>query len=441
MKRSWIAWLAAVVPLWIILILCTHWEPVERDGWGHYLFQKNVGLSWHSLYDFAKGTYVHNNPRLGQVLTLLVFTPGPYHAIFTPLAELLLFYGLSALALGRWPSLKRTDDALLFGTIFALTAISAPEFGLMLFYRPYTGNYLFGLVINVLFLLPYRFAYERPSRWGVWWTPIMVVAGFASGMCNEHTGPAVIVAAVAAIGMCYLRDRRISIWMIAGVVAMVLGGIALFKAPGQAIRYNGLASHESMLGRVFARGIVKDLAIVFGMFWMILPALPFVAVGVAARRREEKWVTRIELALFATAMLIVVTLLASPKVGARLYLGSVAILCTALAAFIVRHVREKWGAIVVAVGVAGVIVFVGLKCISGYSQIGPLFQQRIELLEHAPANSVLDLASYKIKRTRWILDDDLKIKTIRDIVAGGFGLALIKLDGVGTADAVQDDLP
>ncbi|MFT3694621.1 MAG: DUF6056 family protein [Kofleriaceae bacterium] len=438
--KSKIAWVAAIVPLWIVLILCTHWEPVERDGWGHYLYQKNYGLSWHTLYEFAKGTYTHNNPRLGQVLTLLTFTPGPWHAIFTPLAELLLFYGLTALALGRWPSFRRTDDALLFATIFALTAICAPEFGLMLFYRPYTGNYLFGFVINVLFLLPYRFAYETPTKWGVWWIPIMLVGGFASGLCNEHTGPAIVAAAATATFMCWRRDRKIAIWMIVGIVAMIAGGIALFKAPGQSIRYNALASQDSMFGRIISRGIAKDAGILFVMFGWAVPAIPWIAVAVAARKRDEKWITRTELAIFATSVLIAATLLLSPKIGARLYLGSVSLLCTAIGAFVVRHVREKWGAIVVAIGAAGVIAFVGWKCISGYSQLGPAFAARVELLNHAPPNSVLDLPSYKNKRTRWILDDDLKIKTIRDIVAGGFGLALIKLDGVGTSDAVQDDL-
>ncbi|HEY6035460.1 MAG TPA: DUF6056 family protein, partial [Kofleriaceae bacterium] len=255
MKRALAIWAAIVLPIWVVMILCTHWEPVQRDGWGHFLYHRHVGLSLGTLWDFAKGTYTHNNPRLGQVFTLLQFTPGPWHEIMTPIVELALFYLLAALVLGRWPSVRRTDDALLFLVIVALTALTAPQFGLMLFYRPYSGNYLFGLAVSLTFLVPYRFAYEerRARRW--WWIPIMIVLGAAAGMANEHTGPAIVAGAMLATFEVWRRDRRIDAWAIAGIVAMIAGGIALFEAPGQAIRYNGLASHGSLLGRVISRGL------------------------------------------------------------------------------------------------------------------------------------------------------------------------------------------
>ena len=154
--RSRVAtWAAVVVPLWIVMILCTHWEPVQRDGWGHLIWQRHTGLAWSSLLDFARGTYVHNNPRLGQVVTLLMFTPGPWHAVGTPILELATFYLLVALVLGRCP--RTTDDALIFLATFAITAVTAPQFGEMLFYRPYTGNYVFGFCVNLAFLVPFRF--------------------------------------------------------------------------------------------------------------------------------------------------------------------------------------------------------------------------------------------------------------------------------------------
>ena len=123
------------------------------------------------------GSYVHNNPRLGQVLTLLVYTPGPWHEIVTPLVELLLFYLLALHALGRKPSFARVDDALVFATIVGMVALTAPLIGQMLFYRPFTGNYLFGFVIALLFFAPYRLHATAPRdrRW--WWIPIMLVAG------------------------------------------------------------------------------------------------------------------------------------------------------------------------------------------------------------------------------------------------------------------------
>jgi hypothetical protein len=446
MKRSAAIWLAIVVPIWTVMILCTHWEPVQRDGWGHFQFHKNIGLSLHSLYDFAKGTYTHNNPRLGQVVTLLLFTPGPWHVIVTPLVELGMFYLLAALVLGRWPTWRRTDDALLFLLIVAMTSISAPQFGLMLFYRPYTGNYLFGLVINLLFLILYRFEYEAPHTRGWWWIPIMLVLGFASGMSNEHTGPA--ITAIAAVGtfMCWRRDRKISWWAIIGLVAMIAGGIALFKAPGQAIRYRGLANQGSMLTRILDRGFVANSKIVGSLFMFMLPTITWGALAVVARRvrppepasAQRKWS---ELALAVTSLAIIVTLLASPKVGSRLFLGSIALGAAAIAGVVVRQLASRWSQWVAAGMSALALLFVGYKCVSAYHEVGPEFAARLDALSHAPMNSVLDLPSYTVTRSRWVLDDDLRIKNIRDSVAFSFGLALIRLDGLGVADVPVSEDP
>ncbi|MEO6772609.1 MAG: DUF6056 family protein [Kofleriaceae bacterium] len=438
-------WAAIVGPIWIVMIACTHWEPVQRDGWGHFLWHEHVGLSLGHLWTYAKGMYVHNNPRLGQVLTLLLFTPGPWHAIVTPIVELAMFYLLAALVLGRWPSVRRTDDALLFLVIVALVSLTAPQFGLMLFYRPYTGNYLFGLVLNLAFLIPYRFYLEAPRTRGWWWIPILVVLGFASGMANEHTGPAVVAAAAVVTIVTWRRDRAIAWWAIAGLVAMIAGGITLFEAPGQAIRYQGLASHASLLGRIVERGLVADLKM-FGTLGYLTETLPWVVIAVVASRavrpapapRTRRWT---ELALLATGLLIVVTLLVSPKVGPRLYLGSFAFACAGIAGFVVRRLTTRWATAAVAGLSALWLVYAGYQCLTAYHEVGREFTARLELLEHAPPNSVLDLPSYTVERSRWVLDEDLRDPRIRNTVAFSFGLALIRLDGVGVADVPVPEDP
>ncbi|CAN5322288.1 hypothetical protein BH11MYX1_BH11MYX1_50720 [soil metagenome] len=447
MKRSYLLWAAIVAPIWIVMILCTHWEPVMRDGWGHFLMHQHEPMSLGSVIEFAKGAYTHNNPRLGQVVTYLQFTPGPWHPLVTPIGELATFYLLTALVLGRWPSPRRPDDGLLFLVLFAMTAVTAPEFGLMLFYRPFTGNYVFGLLVNLAFLVPYRFAYAEARTRAWWWVAIMVVLGVASGLCNEHTGPGIVAAAMAATYACWRRDRTITWWQLAGILGMIVGGIALFKAPGQAIRYNGLANQGSMIGRVLHRGVRATLAVIGLLVKYLTPALPWCVVAVIARLRgpasepapaSRRWT---EIALGATSLLIILTLLASPKVGTRLYFGSVALACAAIAGVVVRQLSTRWAQVTAGVLAAGVIIFVGVKCLSAYHQLGPEFEARLEKLGKAPANSVLDLPSYTVKRSRWSFDDDLHIAQIRNLVASSFSLAMIQIDGVGVADIPVPDEP
>ena len=155
-RRALLTWAAIVVPLWLVLALCCHWEPVVRDGWGHVRWHRWTGLSPGALWQSIEGGYLHNNPRLGQIVTTLLYTPGPWHTVLEPLLELAMFGLLTTLVLGRRPSLRSTEDALVFATVTAMVMTCVPIVGQILFYRPYSGNYLFGFAMQLAFLVPYR---------------------------------------------------------------------------------------------------------------------------------------------------------------------------------------------------------------------------------------------------------------------------------------------
>jgi len=431
-RRGALAWAAVLVPMWIVLILCTHWEPVAHDGWGHWAWHRTIGLSLEHLYEFAKGTYVHNNPRLGQVLTLLIYTPGPWHAIVTPIVELSLFYLLAALLLGRWPSPRRADDALLYATIFAMAAVTVPSFGMMLFYRPFTGNYLYGLVINLALLVPYRFHYEAPRPVGWWRTPLMLVLGVAAGLSNEHTGPALVAVIAVALFVFVRRGERLAAWGTAGLLGLVAGGIALFLAPGQKIRYNGLATEHGTLGRILDRGVAANGRILGAAVLYVLPVVVWVALALVARHRtrppaQPRTLTVAQLALGSLSLAITLTLLASPKQGPRLYLASVVLACAAIAGWVMAQAAARWARGVTAALAAGVLAYASFKCVTTYHTLGREFADRVRMLDAAPDNGVADIPVYTVRRTRWSVGDDLLIENIRNHVSYSFGLALVRM--------------
>jgi hypothetical protein len=446
MKKPYIAWGAVILPMWLVLVACTHWEPVANDGWGHWSWHHEFGLSFDNLYDFAKLTYLRNNPRLGQVITVLLYTPGPYHSIVTPIVELGLFYALTALVLGRWPSLRRADDALLFATIFAMAAVTVPAFGLMLFYRPFTGNYLYGLAINLALLLPYRFHYEsaRTARW--WHTPLMGVLGFAAGLCNEHTGPAIAAMLLACIWAC---RKQLAGWMFAGLIGFVLGGLALLFAPGQAFRYGGLANQHGVLDRILERGIGANERIFVAAVLYLKPLVGWVVLGLVARwrvRRDPQPHNQLvaELALGALALAITLTLLASPKQGARLYLASVVIACAAVAAWVLAQCVSRWARTVLAALATIVLAHMVWRCIPTYRTLDREFAERVRMLENAPDNSIADIPVYSVPRSRWSVGDDLLNEDVRNRVSATFGLALVRMhqrDETTPPDGDDPDAP
>jgi hypothetical protein len=431
MNRAIAAWLAFVVPVWLVFVLCTYWEPIIRDGWGHFFWHREANLSFKSLWDFTTATYRLNNPRLGQVFTLVQYTPGPVHPIMTPLVELSLFYLLATLMLGRWPSLRRTGDALLTATIIAMVFATARSLGPMLFYRPFTGNYLFGFTLNLLWLVPYRLHVEQPLR-GRWWLIVpMLVLGFASGMCNEHTGPTFLLAGLVALAIYWRRGERVVPWAWAGIVGIAAGGITLFLAPGQALRYAGLAQKQSTLDLIVERGPEGNARILFALPLFLLPLVLWIVPAAIARVRrvpatQPRSHQLAQIAAAVMAVLIVVTILASPKWGDRLYFASTCLACAAAAGWFCGRLGriERWYAVAIATLVIG---FVSIRLLVAYHTAGKEFEARLAAITHAAPGTTVRVPPYSQERSRYILGDDFVHEGARAIVAEPFRIT-IELD-------------
>lgn len=438
MTRPLAAWLALVVPVWLVFVLCTYWEPIMRDGWGHAIWHLTHDVSLGTLWEFGADSFLYRNPRLGQVFTLVQHTPGVWHPLITPILELGLFYLLATLALGRRPSLRRIDDALLCATLVAMVFACTRSLGLMLFYRPWTGNYVFGLVVCLAWLVPYRLHGEQPRKRGWWWTPIMAVLGVAAGLCNEHTGPAFIAAGVLAIVVYWRRGERFVPWAWAGLLAIVAGSLLLFYAPGQEVRYAGLATQQSLLERVVDRGVTGNGVILVLLPLYLLPLALWWALVVSARRRspappQPGAAARAGLVALGMAVLIGVTLLASPKQGDRLYFASICLASAAAAAWVVPQLgsRERRVAAVLA---AIVIAWVGWRAVSAYHQRAREFAVRMTAIENAAPGSTIEVPRYSQERSQYVLGDDFRFPWVRARAAAGYGLAAIELESSGGDD-------
>jgi hypothetical protein len=429
--RGPLCWALLVVPLWLVLILCTHWEPVIRDGWTHAEWHRNHAVGLATIYDFCRDAYLNENPRLGQLLTLLAYTPGPYHPIITPIAELGLFGLLTVLALVRWPSVRRADDALVALIIVALLATCVPQFGPMLLYRPFTGNYTLGFTLNLGWLVPYRLALAAPGPPRRWFAPVILVLGVAAGLCNEHTGLTFLAMGLAA-SVVAQRRGELRLWMIAGLAGLAAGYVVLLTAPGQHVRYFGLADQAGIVERITDRGLLGNLGVLETLARALLPAVPLVVIGVLERRAGgpvarpavARWSLR---ALALGGLACTLTLLASPKIGPRLYLASVALIAAGLAGWLGVHARSVWARRGLAVLSAAALAFVLLRIASIYRRVGPLGELRLARLEHAVPHSVVTVPRYPTTTGRYFLTDDFLVEGMRIRMAWSFGVQAVVL--------------
>lgn len=426
-------WALLVIPLWGVLVLCAHWEPVLRDGWAHVEWFRDRGRGLGSFYDFVCECYLRENPRLGQPLTLLSYAPGPYHLIVTPVVELAVLGLLTAVALGRWPSVRRTDDALAAALVTAILAACQPQIGPILTYRPFTWNYVFGLGMNLWWLMPYR--RERiaplPVRW--WRAPGSCVLGFAAGMCNEHTG--IAFGAMAALAtLVAWRRGGLRAWMIAGLVGLIAGYLVLLTAPAQHMRYEGLAERAGLFARIVDRGVAENLRLFGAIALDLLPALPLLVIGLAQRPPPAPGVaadrgSHAVLALGGVAC--AVTLLASPRIGGRLYLASIALIGAGLTGWLVGRLTAAWARRTCARLAAAVLIGVSVRVVAIYRVVGPLGAIRLERIVGAPPGAAVTVPRYPFRQSRYFLGDDFEIREVREPTAKIFRLASLALEPAG----------
>jgi hypothetical protein len=441
------AWLAVLLPLWLVLILCSYWEPVVFDGWGNLSWYHRHRLDTNLVWDLMEFNWTTANPRLGQTVTTLLYAPGPYHVIVTPLLELAAFWLMTTVALARWPSLRRVDDALAFATVIAVVAACTPQLGPMLFYRPFTGNYVFGLAMNLAWLVPYRLHVAGHVTGGGWheaWRALlMLVFGAAAGMCNEHTGVAFAALGVLALVSCRAAPGRGTRayprpWMVTGVVGLLAGYTALLLAPANHLRYNGLATRVGILNRFNARGVLGSLVIPARVPMYLLWSLPWIVLGlvITVRRRRSgrpappaasTAASRSLVAIAGAGLLAACALLVSPLIGARLYFASVALVALALAGALLVRLDSVRSRVACAVLSGLFLAYMEIRSVATYAKAGPSAAARVEQILQAPPGTRVVVPRLPVGRSNWFLGDDLSSAKMRATVAARFHLGAVDL--------------
>lgn len=425
------AWLAVLAPFVAVFALCLHWEPILRDSWGNFLwFRSNGNIDGEALWGNLWGAYNAGNPRLGQFATFLLFSSETASILATTAMAAASFACLFALALGRWPSWRRVDDAWLFAAVVAMALVAVPQVGPMYFYRPFVGNYVYGFFLHLVLYLPYRFFAARPGPRPWWWAPALLVWGFAAGLTNEHTGPASGLLLALAIVWFRCRGERWAAWMFAGLLGLTLGYLALYFAPGQSIRYNGLAGQQSVVERILSRSGHDSFRIAYIFLLALVGVAPWLLVAAGSALRGRWRLSTLELGLSVaaavTGALMVVTLFGSPKSGPRLYYAPAAMLVVAVLIWLPRAMaRPLARRLLLGVTLAASLYAYGSLLLT-YATVGREFRERMALLDRSRGAAV-EVPRYSRPQSRWFLGDDFRAPALCAWIAHELGIPALTL--------------
>jgi hypothetical protein len=422
--------------LWGLFCFIAFYTPVLLDDWYQVAWHQRHSLTLANLWSYAHYNYFNYNPRLGENFLLLVNGPLAIHVLVTPTVELVLLFAMFALAYGRWPRPTR-GDALKLLCALVLLWLAAPIPGVMFFYRPFTTNYLFALCLQLFLFVPYRFALERGDAGprDAWMTPLMLLLGWAGGMTNEHTGPTEIVALAAIVYVIWRKRRAVQAWMWAGLVGIVVGYPMLFFAPGQSLRYGGLATKASPLETIADRGVDGTVQIIIDFFTETMLGVVFLLVAAlvaynAERRRRlagapAESSLRIERAHLVTmlpflvaAALIVLTLFASPVVGERTFFAPAALCVCAFLIVLDVLLCEPAARRTVAWLAGALFAWHAVGLVLVYPKAKAENEQRMAIVRAASAKGVAYVPPYSaFGRSRLFLGDDFTYASLREYVA------------------------
>ncbi|MGE0395413.1 MAG: DUF6056 family protein [Kofleriaceae bacterium] len=436
-SRERAVFFGAVGALWLLFFVQAWLTPVLLDDWYQLTWHRHHEFGLSSIWEYAHYNYFHFNPRLGDVLLLIVNGPPVFHLVLTPLVEVSLLWLGFALAFGRWPRPTLRDLQLLL-ILQVMIWLITPIPGLLYFYRPFCTNYLWAFTTTIALFVPYRIALARdtsPPRW--WLAPIVFVVGWAAGMSNEHTGPTAMVA-IACLVVWAWKTKRLRGWMFAGMAGLYIGYPMLFFAPGQSLRYAGMATRNKPLQLLAERGITGCFEIVLDMLGEAQLAIGLLAFAVlvyvlAIRRRGaavptlSREITFVGTALVMAAGSIIVTLFASPTVGERLFFASSVLLAIALTLFSQPLLEERRARRVLVGACVVIFAYHAVKFVSIYSQVKEENDDRIALLSAGPRDRVVNVPPYThYERSRWHWGDDFQYASLREYV----GNEVFDLDGI-----------
>ena len=118
--------------------------------------------------------------------------------------------------------------------------VLTPAFGESFLWVTGASNYLYGMLLILLYLIPYRrlLDAEAPAD-KPWYAPLALLGGVLAGWTNENTVGALVVLLLCLLVWRLAEKKRVPVWFYAGLAGCVIGLALMVLAPGELSRLDG----------------------------------------------------------------------------------------------------------------------------------------------------------------------------------------------------------
>ncbi len=216
--------------------------PLFADDYSYcYSFYNGERISnFGDIFSSLKAHYYSANGRVVShfFAQLFLLIGKNYFNVFNSVS--FLFLGFLIVWHGKGGKLKDNIPSLIF--VYCSLFMFVPAFGQSFLWLDGSSNYLYGIELILIFLLPFRF-WRRTDKeihscilisiLGLFG---MLFLGVVSGATNENTSIALIVMIVGFVIYYKKRGIRLAPWMFSGLVGNILGCLFMLTAPGELSR-------------------------------------------------------------------------------------------------------------------------------------------------------------------------------------------------------------
>lgn len=224
-----------------LLFVLNHLMPMYADDYSYaYSFLTEERIT--SIRQIIPSQMVHYNNVNGRIIThslaqfFLMLGESAFDIVNTVgfLGLLFLIY-FHACGTFRNFSLSR------FSIIAMLLFLETPDFGQSFLWTTGAANYLYGILIILCVMIPYRLQAEGKAVFsslpsGIFAAVIFFFLGILAGWTNENTAVAMIAMLIAYMILFRVRSVKVRAWNISCCIGAVIGCILMLTAPGTAKR-------------------------------------------------------------------------------------------------------------------------------------------------------------------------------------------------------------
>lgn len=226
---------------------------IQRDdlSYSFNFVTKERISSLHDIFQSLRTHYTQVNGRLPVhfFAHLFLWIGKPFFNVINTLS----FSGLILLicfhAFGTFHNFRVYSPLVFFLGLYAMT----PAFGESFLWVTGAANYLYGILLILLFLFPFRHLYSLEYYENTWWKLVVFLfTGIIAGWTNENTSCAMIVFLVCMILWALKSKKQLPLWFYSGLLGCVIGFLLMVLAPGEITRLNqngGMADFHILLRR------------------------------------------------------------------------------------------------------------------------------------------------------------------------------------------------